>query len=73
MGRSAPQPSPAAAAHDARQPAQTAHYRARSGTVRPAGSTGRSAGVHAALCSVRAAASGGMSASDCFRCGVPGG
>eukprot|EP00966_Prymnesium_polylepis_P052334 1211859-Prymnesium_polylepis.1 len=42
-----------------------------SGTVRPAGSTGQSAGAQP--CSVRVAASGGMSAYNCFRCGVPGG
>ena len=71
VGRSGPLPCPAAPAHAVCQPGQAAQYCARSGMVEPAGSTGRSACVQP--CSVRGAASGGMSACYCFRCGVPGG
>ena len=71
VGRSGPLPCPAAPAHADCQPGQAAQYCARSGMVEPAGSTGRSACVQP--CSVRGAASGGMSACNCFRCGVPGG
>eukprot|EP00966_Prymnesium_polylepis_P317230 7329080-Prymnesium_polylepis.1 len=43
MGRSGPQPCPAAPAHAACQSGQAAQSCARSGMVEPAGSMGRSA------------------------------
>eukprot|EP00966_Prymnesium_polylepis_P039151 908713-Prymnesium_polylepis.1 len=71
MGRSGPQPCPAAPVHAACQPDQAVQSCARSGMVEPAGSMDRSAGVQP--CSVRRGGRVAMSAYNCVRCGVPGG
>eukprot|EP00966_Prymnesium_polylepis_P158931 3673767-Prymnesium_polylepis.1 len=73
MRRSEPQPSPAAPAHAAGQPAQAAQYRARSGTVEASGLDGLIGRCAALQRATRRRASGGMSACYCFRNGVMGG
>ena len=60
MGRSEPQPSPAAPAHAAWQPVQSAQYCARSSPVESAGSTGRSAGAQRCRARETAAESSGI-------------
>eukprot|EP00966_Prymnesium_polylepis_P139469 3222758-Prymnesium_polylepis.1 len=74
MGRSAPQPSPA---QQPQRMALDSRSKEHSVVLDPARLSQRARRVDASAgvqpCSVRAAASGGMSAYNCFQCGIMGG